>query len=59
MRGGLSAAAHSRAITETPPLIRLRSGAADTFPEGEGFPNKNAVPHPGRRVLYTVYRLIS
>ena len=42
MRSGLSAAAHSRAITETPPLIRLRSGAADTFPEGEGFPNKNA-----------------
>ena len=44
MRGGLSAAAHSRAITETPPLIRLRSGAADTFfsPDGEGFPNKNA-----------------
>ena len=43
MRGGLSAAAHSRAITETPPLIRLRAGAADTFPRGgEGFPNKNA-----------------
>ena len=44
MRGGLSAAAHSRAITETPPLIRLRSEAADTFfpPEEEGFPNKNA-----------------
>ena len=32
MRGGLSAAAHSRAIMETPPLIRLQSGAADTFP---------------------------
>ena len=31
MMGGLSAAAHSRATMETPPLIRLRSGAADTF----------------------------
>ena len=32
MRGGLSAAAHSRAIMETLPLIRLRSRTADTFP---------------------------
>ena len=42
MRGGLSAAAHFRAITETPPLIRLRSGPQTPSPEGEGFPNKNA-----------------
>ena len=41
MRGGLSAAAHFRAITETPPLIRLRSGPQTPSPEGEGFPNKN------------------
>ena len=46
MRGGLSAAAHSRAITETPPLIRLRSEAADTFPY------KNAPPRTRDGAFY-------
>ena len=54
MRGGVSAAAHSRAITETPPLIRLRSGPQTPSPEGEGFPNKNAIPHPGRRFILRI-----
>ncbi len=41
MRGGLSAAAHSRAIMETPPLIRLRSGPQTPSPRGK-LPKQNA-----------------